>query len=382
MRPGQSTITPAVVHEYARDALGVAAPWAPFRSSVPVRRLLDLILLVAATARTVSAVARSRFRFSHGTARRAVRANLPDPDALADGLTDALHRVLAFSRRDRRRRWVVGIDTHDRPFYGDRRTAGVVGGPAKAGTKYFVRYASAVLLHRHRRYTVALIPVLGRVRPPDVVAAVLDRVAARGVRVRGVALDAAFDGGETIHLLQTRRVDYVIRLGRKGRTGRGGCFGWRPGAVGRVSWVTERTGRAVGTDVVVWRHRGHAEVRAYAFGGWGSVPAVAAVWRARTARRRYRERFGIETSYRQKNQALGWTTSTDMRYRLLLEGVAHLVRQVWVRLTETVARAARLRPTERVGALPLAEVIDWLADHLKGRYPTDRRIPCDPLPLT
>jgi len=382
MRPGQSTLTPSVVHAVARDALGVAAPWAPFRSSVPVRRLLDLILLVAATTRTVSAIARSRFPFSHETARRAVRANLPEPDALANGLTDALHRVLAFSRRDRRRRWVVGIDTHDRPFYGDRRPPGVVGGPRKAGTKYFVRYASAVLLHRHRRYTVALIPVLGRVKPHDVVAAVLDRVAACGVRVRGVALDAGFDGGETIHLLQTRRLDYAIRLGRKGRTGRGGCFAWVPGTVGRVSWVTERTHRAVSTDVVVWRHRRHAEVRAYAFGGWGSGSAVAAAWRARTARRRYRERFGIETSYRQKNQALGWTTSTDLRYRLLLEGVAHLIRQVWVRLTEILARAAGMRPTGWVGALPLAEMIDWLADHLKARYTADRRIPCDTIPLT
>jgi hypothetical protein len=234
MRRGQSTITPAVVHATARDALGVVAPWVPFRSSVPVRRLLDPILLVAATARTVSAVARSRFAFSHETARRAVRANLPDLPTLTGGLADALHRVLAFSRRDRRRRWVVGIDTHDRPFYGNRGTPGTVGGQKKAGTTRFVRYASAVLLHRHRRYTVALIPVTGRVKPHDVVRAVLDRVAASGVRVRGVALDAGFDGGETIHLLQTRGLDYVIRLGRKGTTGRGGCFAWEPGTVGRV----------------------------------------------------------------------------------------------------------------------------------------------------
>jgi hypothetical protein len=146
--------------------------------------------------------------------------------------------------------------------------------------------------------------------------------------------------------------------------------------------VTERTSRAVATDVVVWRRRGHPEVRVYAFGGWGSGTAVGAVWRARTARRKYRERFGIETSYRQKNQALGWTTSTDLRHRLLLEGVAHRIRQVWVRLTEAVARAARLRPTDRVESLPLAEMVEWLADDLKARYPAERRIPCEPLPGT
>lgn len=381
MRPPQSTITPALVHALARDALALAVRWVPFRSSVSVTRLLDLILLVAATARTLSAIAQSRFGVSHETARRAVRANLPDADALAAGLSDALHHALAFSRLDRRRSWVLGIDTHDRPFYGDPTTPGVVGGAKKQGTKYFFRYASAVLLHRRRRYTVGLVPVLGRVKPHDVVRAVLDRVEACGLRVRGVALDAGFDGGETIHLLQARGLDYAIRLGRKGKTGRGGCFAWDSGTVGRVSWTTERTGRAVSTDVVVWRHRGHLGLRAYAFAGWGARAAVGESWRARTARRKYRERFGVETSYRQKNQALGWTTSTDPRYRLLLEGVAHLIRQVWVRLTETLARTAGMRPTAWVGALPLAEVVDWLADYLKARYPAQRRIPCDPIPL-
>src|SRR5262245_15761404 len=125
MRRSQSTITPAVVHADARAALSRAIGWAPFRSSVTVRQVLDLILLVAATARTLSAVARARFPFSHETARRALRANLPEVDALADGLTGALHTALAFSRRDRRRGWVLGIDTHDRPFYGDRTTPGV-----------------------------------------------------------------------------------------------------------------------------------------------------------------------------------------------------------------------------------------------------------------
>ena len=89
MRPGQSPITPALVPATARDAPGVAPAWAPFRPSVPVRRLLDLILLVAATARTVSAVGRSRFGVPHEAARRAVRADLPDLPTLTGGLADA-----------------------------------------------------------------------------------------------------------------------------------------------------------------------------------------------------------------------------------------------------------------------------------------------------
>src|ERR1039457_752131 len=47
------------------------------------------------------------------------------------------------------------------------------------------------------------------------------------------------------------------------------------------------------------------------------------------SRQLYRRRFGIETSYRQKNQAQAFTTSSDPVYRLLLEGVAYILRQVW-----------------------------------------------------
>lgn len=90
--------------------------------------------------------------------------------------------------------------------------------------------------------------------------------------------------------------------------------------------------------------------------------------RAGLGRRRYRERFGIETSYRQKNQARAWTMSRDVAYRLLLEGLAHLPRQIGVRLCEQRAHAAGLKPTAWVG-LPLADLLEAFVDHLKNQYP-------------
>ncbi|MBP3953789.1 hypothetical protein J8F10_00545 [Gemmata sp. G18] len=97
--------------------------------------------------------------------------------------------------------------------------------------------------------------------------------------------------------------------------------------------------------MLVWQRKGESHARVYAFRGWGDATAVSEANRARLGRRRYRERFGIETSYRQKNQARGWTTSTNPEYRLLLEGVALLLRQVWVYLTLRIARARGLAPT-------------------------------------
>src|SRR5262245_21682368 len=112
MRRSYSTITPSVVHCLARSALEGALGFRDSKRSVTHAQLIDLLLLVAATARTLFAVARRYFGFSHETARQALGANLTSPEQRTGGLVDALFAVAAFPRRDRRRRWTVAIDLH------------------------------------------------------------------------------------------------------------------------------------------------------------------------------------------------------------------------------------------------------------------------------
>ena len=138
-----------------------------------------------------------------------------------------------------------------------------------------------------------------------------------------------------------------------------------------MNWVTETTRLAVSTRVLVWQRDGHPQAKVYAFAGWGDTQAVAETRRAWLGRRRYRERFGIETSYRQKNQARAWTTSRDGVYRLLLEGLAHLLRQLWVRLGEQLAHANGLRPTAWV-EWRLDDLLEALTDQLKALHPPNR----------
>src|SRR5947209_4352560 len=113
MRPPYSTITPAVIHQHARDALERVLDWKPYHQSVTVADLLNLLLLMAAHTASLFATARRFFAFSHETASRAVKANLPSRERLVAGLVQALDDVACFSRQDRRRRWLLAIDTHD-----------------------------------------------------------------------------------------------------------------------------------------------------------------------------------------------------------------------------------------------------------------------------
>jgi hypothetical protein len=375
MRPPHYTITPAVVRSTARHALREALPWQGYGRLVTVGTLLDLLLLAASLVSSLSAVVkRFRFGFSHETARKAIAANLPDLDPLTDGLVDALY--LFGSRALRRRKWVVAIDEHRTPFYGDRSTEGVTGGQKKHGTKYAYGYATAVLVHHRHRFTVGLIALTGGEKPHQVVAALLAQMEARGLELRGVVLDSGFDSGETLLLLQERKLSYTVPLRRKGDSNNRRNAVWllAVGTVTTVEWKTDKTNRPVSTAAVVMRRPKEKEKKVYCFGGWDAEQARSEVRRASLAKRWYRKRFGIETSYRQMNEAKAMTTKKDVRYRLLLIGLALLLRQVWVWLTAQVARDGRLRPTQGVQGLRLARMGEWLADLLKGKYKEEKEI--------
>ena len=388
MRHVQHTLTPSVVHSHFHGLLLHHLRLTDYKRSVTAGQLADLLILMAATARTLSAVVRARFAFCHEVARRAVYAILPQPDEL-DQLVEVsvnlLHAIADFSRRDRRRTWLLAIDTHYDPYYGSRQTPHIRGGQKKQGTKYFHVTASAVLIHKRRRYTLGLIPITASTPVHRIVEPLLRQIHARGLKIRGVVLDSGFDSADTLLLLQRLGLSYCVPLRRCGNQSnrRNDCFDRPSGTRTTLTWKSEKTYRPVTTRVLVWQTRGEPRAKVYAFGGWGDRTAVAECRRAILARRRYRERFGIETSYRQKNQAQAWTTSTNVVYRFLLEVLSHALRQLWVRLTQAIASARRHRPNDWVAELPLQELLHWLADRLTELYPKERRIDLHdrPLPL-
>lgn len=381
MRPSHPSdpityINPAAVRDTARRALQQVLPWRRVGRLARPRRLLDLLLLMAALGRSLSELCRRRdFGFSHETARKALRAHLGAADRLPEGLLEGLYALS--SPRLRRRRWDVAIDLVYHPYYGDRSAPGVVGGPKKQGSKHFYAYATAVLVHRRHRYTVGLLALRPGQKPHEVLGLILGQLRGRGVKVRGVVLDSGFDSGRTILLLQRLRLAYVVPLRRKGAgtNRRNACFELPAGARTAVCWRTERGGEPVRTRAVVGRRRRRdGRVMVYAYGGWPAAGAGAAVRRAALAERAYRRRYGIETSYRQLNRGRGKTTAKSEAYRLLLVGVALLLRQAWVYLTWLVARARGLKPGAWVSELPLARLLDWLGQELRRRYPEVQRI--------
>ena len=404
MRRNRFSVTPADVHRVAHRALSTALPWTDYKRSVTASEVVDLLLRMAAVGGTLFAVVRRRFRFSPETARKAVHSQLPDLPTLTAGLVRALHEVARFSRHDRKRRWRVAMDVHGVPFHGDPNTPGVAGGVKKQGAHYNFHYATAMPIHKRRRYTVGSIACDG-LKPHEIVATLLSQLETHKLSILGVVLDS----GETILFLRENKVSFTIPLRRKGvgSNDRNACFSWKHGTIGDATWTTETTRRTVAVRVPVWRRAGSkrqspdgspppkstkrkaatgtrvkrksskpgTRVRAFAFEGWSDRDAVSEERRAWLARRRYRERFGIETSYRRKNELKGWTTSCSPAYRLVLEGIGYLLRQAWVRLTQEIARASKLSAEAWVGGFTVADLREQLLEHLNRIDPTRDHIP-------
>lgn len=196
MRQHQLIPRSSPVHHQARQLMSHFLPWQNYRESLTIREIFDLLLLMTTTCRTLSHIVRCFFTISDETARRAILSQLPDQPALTCGLVDALHHAAAFSRCDRKRLWTVAIDENKMPYYGQLATPGIQGGQKKQGTSYFYTYATAALIHQRRRSVVGLIAVTESMKPHPIVAALLEQIDGRDLRVGGWSSTVASTAGK------------------------------------------------------------------------------------------------------------------------------------------------------------------------------------------
>ena len=115
----------------------------------------------------------------------------------------------------------VAIDTHDEPFYGKtpELLTYTCSGRAKAGTTHFFRIASAYVIWREVRLTLALRYVLPEEDLPGVVERLLQRLRHLGLHATVVYLDKGFCSGDILRYLQQVRQAAVLACPIRGKTG-------------------------------------------------------------------------------------------------------------------------------------------------------------------
>jgi len=375
MRDHTPKLTDQDVLQHARTCLQAHLPLQADGYVCTTNDLLQVLLGVAVNRGTIEAICADLVGTPDPeTIRRYLNAQqrVADLPALLDHVNAALadqipERVWA-SARD------VAVDFHDRPYYGTRSQAdGLwVRGEAKAGTTRFYRVATAyVMLHRVR-VTLAV----HFVRPDEDTVTVVDRLLQRvdhlALRIRRLFLDKGFAGTAVLAYLTRRRQPALIACPIRGKQG-----GTRALCQGRGSYRTAYTftgadGTPFTAEVAVCRVFTTAKrtKRLERRARWLIFILIELELPPRRARRLYRKRFGIESSYRCTGQVRGWTTSRNAAYRFVLLALSFILLNVWLHLrwcfTQVPRRGGRWLATRRFALTRFVTFVRRALERLYG----------------
>jgi putative transposase len=379
MRPHHRTLNRHQVHRSATRHLQQHVPLRDYQRKVSAPTLWAVLLVAAANATSIHAAwGHLDGPASEETLRKALYASIPEFAELQRQLNHALAGRLPKALRRRRQRLAIDLTLvpyHGAHFHDPKE---VYRSSAKDGTSHFHAYATAYIVLKGQRFTVALTAVLRGEPLKEVVQRLLKQARSVGVRPRLLLLDRGFYSVDVIRHLQAARYPFLMPVVIRGRKADHpqGPGGTRVFAVlKRSGWfeytVTSGTKRAANVSICVscrnyrgqWRRHGR---QALVYACWG-VQGRSCAW----VRETYRSRFGIESSYRQMNQARGRTSTRRPELRLLYVGIALVLRNEWVWLhfevLSTPRRGGRLIRLER---LRLRALLHWLLQVIEEAFGT------------
>lgn len=229
----------------------------------------------------------------------------------------------------------VAFDLHNEPYYGrsaaDDPDNWVCRGQAETGTTYFYRCATAYVLRRGARVTLALLFVPPGLSLESLLERLLGMVAEVGVEIKRLYLDKGFLSVAVLRSLQERALPTILAAPLS--SGQGGI---RALCRGRGSYRTTHTFRnpqhgAVTVEVALVRtyDRCRSPRRRAT---WCAFVTLRVDEQPNRIRQLYRRRFGIESSYRMMEQVRARTTSLNAALRFLLMGLALLILNVRIML--------------------------------------------------
>jgi putative transposase len=230
----------------------------------------------------------------------------------------------------------VAIDFHDEPFYG--KGAGLrevtCSGQAKKGTTHFIRIASAYVIWRQVRLTLALRYVLPDENALDILKILLIRLQELGFgQIRVLYLDKGFASTKIINYLKERKQPAIIACPIRGKDG-----GTRALCQGRKSYrthytFTDGTPATLALKATLVPDKSGKRRRK-----WLAFIVIELDWLPEKIHHEYRRRFGIECSYRLLRRVRAMTTSRNPAVRFFLLAVGMILVNAWVFLRWEFAR--------------------------------------------
>lgn len=267
----------------------------------------------------------------------------------------------------------VAMDLTLIPYHGQaaRDPKEIRRGRAKSGTTHFHCYATAYVIKKNKRVTLALTYVQANDTLIEVLERLLTRLRVLDIRLKRLYLDKQFYNVPVIRYFQTLypELEVIIPVIIRGKQG-----GTRALLQGRKSYRTTYTlhsaqyGEAT-SDVGVVRkyskgHYGRHGLEWFAYVLLGPIRSpLPQIYEE------YRLRFGIESTYRLMNKVRARTSSRSPGLRLLFVSIGLTLANIWVFLKWTyLGRPRRGGRDVQAELFPLTMFKQFLIEALKAIY--------------
>ena len=263
---------------------------------------------------------------------------LPDRAGVQCALNRIFHQQLHPSLLKGKRDYNIAIDLTLIPYHGqpyqDKKE--IVRGAPKSGTTHFHGYATVSIVHDDRRLVVALRFVEYGEEMAEIVRWLIKRVKSLKIHLRRVFLDKGFCFKPVFKVLDQHKLSRVVPIPIRGKSGGVRCLFQGKSRKTTYTFHSLKYGAYTVQAVVTKRYsngrygRHTSKWFAYAAAGLPAGITPAQVFEL------YRQRFGIETSYRQMNQVRARTSTRNPTIRLLLVGLAFVLFNLYITLRQNL----------------------------------------------
>lgn len=290
--------------------------------------IFDLLMKASAECSSLEAVCADLEEVADSnTVREYVNKSLP-----ADQLNEqeeAANQALAecIPKKMARKDVEIAVDFHDEPFYGKLEATRAVtcSGQAKKGTTHFIRIATAYVIWRQVRLTLAVHYVLPEEEVLDVLKNLLKRLKNLGYEAKVLYLDKGFAATAIITYLTAQQQPAIIANPIRGKTG-----GTRALCQGRSSYTTDYTFTDGTQTTVVMKASLVPDKYGKRRRKWLAFIVILLDWPAEKIYRKYRRQFGVECSYRLLRRVRATTTSRNPALRFFLLSIGLILTNSWV----------------------------------------------------
>jgi Transposase DDE domain len=371
--PTELSPTPALTDERtlesAIDCLTTNLP-ITMEGSYTVRELFEILVRAASQGDTIEQTVRALDGTPSSNGIRYHLDKFDDMGTLEQQLNAALQSRIPPQIRQGSHR--LAIDLHLIPYYGKPTPIEanyVYRSQAKAGTTRFFAYATIYVICRNQRVTLGIHAVPCHETLVATVTYLLARLDALRVNIKLLCLDRGFYSVPIIRWLQALKLPFLMPAVIRGKTG-----GTRALLTGRKSYATEYTINSPKYQSVTCQVRVVCGYHKGANDKHGIRYLVYVVHRVKIALHQlhhyYRQRFGIETSYRLKNHCRIRTTTKNPVLRLLFVALAFILVNLWVYLLwYFVSRSRRGGLLVYRTLFPLKLMLQFLSSAVERRFP-------------